>query len=263
VLHDQGHKRDYLTADPIFKKYRFCNVRREDDRVTRWLKKHWRDPYAGHPNMVGAMLLARMINWPPTLEAIGFPDKWDPAHIIETIDNLVECKVWSGAYIVSTCGEAMGKAAYVVRTVGKVMGQAAYTPMPNDTLQAVWTRLRGIDGLGAGFIAAQVVADLKHCDPHLLNAEDWNTFAVSGPGSKRGLNRFFGHNPHDQWNEKEWKASLDRMISLVQPVVQPLVGCIHAQDWQNVMCEWDKYRRVELGEGKPRKRYTPEVAYSV
>jgi hypothetical protein len=30
--------------DPIIAKYRFCNVRREDDRVTRWIAENWRKP---------------------------------------------------------------------------------------------------------------------------------------------------------------------------------------------------------------------------
>jgi hypothetical protein len=255
-------KEGHTTSDPILKMYRFCNVRREDDRVTRWLKKNWRDPYEGHPNMTGAMLLARMINWPPTLAAIGYPDKWQPELIVAKINSLTQ-KAWSGAYIVSTCGQPMDKAAYVVQTVSNVMGKAMYTPAPSDTLQAVWTRLRAIPGLGAGFIAAQVVADLKYIDPHLKVAEDWWTWAVPGPGSKRGLNRFYGHNMNDHWKDKEWIAGLHRMISLVEPEVSPYIGRIHAQDWQNVMCEWDKYRRVELGQGKPRSRYTPEVAYQV
>lgn len=35
--------------DPILATYRFCNVRREDDLVTRWVRSHVRDPYHDHP----------------------------------------------------------------------------------------------------------------------------------------------------------------------------------------------------------------------
>ena len=37
------------TEDPIFQKYKFCNVFREHDRVTIWLRENWREPYADHP----------------------------------------------------------------------------------------------------------------------------------------------------------------------------------------------------------------------
>jgi hypothetical protein len=30
---------------------------------------------------------------------------------------------------------------------------------------------------------------------------------------------------------------------------------LHAQDVQNCLCEFDKYERVRLGEGKPRSTY--------
>lgn len=263
TLNESGMPYD-VYGDPILAKYRFCNVRREDDRVTRWLKKNWRDPYAGHPNMVGAMLLARMVNWPPTLEAIGFPEKWNPDYVVDMINYVARTqKAWSAAYIVSTCGQAMDKARYVVQTVDQVMGRPAYTPQPEDTLQAVWQRLRGINGLGAGFIAAQVVADLKYCDEHLLLARDWLSFAVSGPGSRRGLNRYWLRDKNDPCKEVEWKEWLNEMIVEVIPLLPPDLQDIHSQDFQNVMCEWDKYERVRLGEGKPRKAYKPETAYSV
>ncbi len=250
------------TNDPIFLTYRFCNVRREDDRVTRWLKKNWRDPHKGHPNMVGAMLLARMINWPPTLEYIGFPERGVDVTTANKIHDMAG-KAWSSAYIVSTCGQRMDKALYVVQTVGKVMGNPRYTPQAGDSLDSVWTRLCGINGLGAGFIAAQVVADLKYCDPFLEKAEDWWTWAVPGPGSKRGLNRYLELPLNNPWKSKSWKTGLDVMIQEVAPLIKDSVGELHAQDWQNVLCEYDKYCRVYFGEGKPRKTYTPETAYEI
>ena len=259
--HDAGIPRPW-TNDKIFQKYRFCNVRREDDKVTRWIKKYWRDPNSGHPNMVMAMLLARMVNWPPTLEHIGFPKVWKPAEIVKRIHEM-EGKAWSAAYIVSTCGERMDKAAYVVRTVGQVQGRVGYSPRTGDTLAAVWTRLCALKGLAAGFIAAQVIADLKYelASP-LVEAEDWWTWAVPGPGSRRGLNRFHGRPKDTPWSLKDWQLGLALMIDEVSPLVVG-GGRIHAQDWQNVMCEYDKYQRVKLGEGVPRKGYTPETAYEV
>jgi hypothetical protein len=59
-------------------------------------------------------------------------------------------------------------------------------PQTGDTLEST-TTADGFDGLGS-FIAAQVVADLKYIEP-LNKRFDWQTFAASGPGSRRGLNR--------------------------------------------------------------------------
>ena len=55
------------TEDPIIKEFSFCNVFRELDSVTIWLRKNWKEPYADHPNLPFAMSVARQINWPDTL----------------------------------------------------------------------------------------------------------------------------------------------------------------------------------------------------
>jgi len=257
--HDAGKSRPWCD-DEIINAYRFCNMQREYDRVTRWLKKSWRDPYWRHENFIPAMILARMVNWPPTLEAIGFPKKWDDNQIINAIHTQAEKgKAWTGAYVITTCGAAMDKALYVVQTAAQARVIPPYTPSKDNTLAGLWTSLRGLDGLGAGFIAAQVVADVKYT-PLLEEAADWWTFAVPGPGSKRGLNRYFGYDTNSPWAIENWRAHLLEMIEDTQEFVHRQY---HAQDWQNIMCEFDKWMRVKLGEGRPRSRYKPETAYHV
>jgi hypothetical protein len=253
-------KRPYCD-DPIINEYRFCNVRREDDRVTRWLKKYWRDPYWEHPNFIPAMLLARMVNWPPTLEAIGFPEKWDSKAIVDIIHDVASRgKAWTSAYVITTCGKRVDKAVYVVEGVCGA-ARAIPRPGPDATLQAVWTKLRAIDGLGAGFLAAQVVADLKYT-PILEDAPDWWSWAVPGPGSRRGINRYFNEHPDHPMTDEVWKDALDVMISEVQPILPKAVGRLHAQDWQSVMCEYSKWKRIKEG-GRGKQRYKPSNEYVV
>jgi hypothetical protein len=263
-LNEAGAPRPW-TTDPILDRYRFCNVRREDDRVTRWLKKHWRDPYHDHPNLTVAMLLARMLNWPPTLEWLGFPEEWNPDLILKRLRTMPPTgKTWGSAYVITTCGRPMDKALYVVQSVCNAAKLRGMQPIPGDTLESFWNRLRGIPGLGAGFIAAQVVADLKNTRGNpLYEADDWETWAVQGPGSARGLNRYFNQPVEQRWRDADWKAGLDVMIMEVQPLVKKTVGNIHAQDWQNVMCEYDKWKRAKDGTGKPKRTYSPEVAFQI
>ena len=61
------------TEDPIIQQYRFCNVEREKDTVSQWIHSNWCEPNVDHPNLVFAMVVARLFNWPPTLERLGFP----------------------------------------------------------------------------------------------------------------------------------------------------------------------------------------------
>jgi len=72
------------TEDKVLQAFRFCNVRREDDTVTRWLAQNWRHAsYWDQHNFVPAMIFARIINWPPTLEEIGFPLVWNSEEMLK------------------------------------------------------------------------------------------------------------------------------------------------------------------------------------
>lgn len=57
-----------LTLDPVMSQYRFCNVFRELDRVTVWIRENIRERYADHPNLWLMLAIARYINWPETLQ---------------------------------------------------------------------------------------------------------------------------------------------------------------------------------------------------
>ena len=60
------------TRDRSLQTYRFCNVFRELDKVTVWLRERWREPFAKNEHLWIAMCLARQINWPETLERWAF-----------------------------------------------------------------------------------------------------------------------------------------------------------------------------------------------
>jgi len=55
------------TDDPILRDNRFCNVFRELDTVTIWIRKNIRERWADHPHLWFMLCIARYINWPPTL----------------------------------------------------------------------------------------------------------------------------------------------------------------------------------------------------
>jgi hypothetical protein len=44
------------TDDPILASGHFCNVHRENDRGTRWITEHWRDPHCDDPDLWFAMV---------------------------------------------------------------------------------------------------------------------------------------------------------------------------------------------------------------
>ena len=256
------------TDDPILQQYRFCNVFRELDSVTEWIADIWRTPYAADPDLWFAMVVARLVNWPDTLEpltSVMFSrDKvsWYPKQFVRILHDRKKRgeKVFSGAYIVSTNGHTMDKAEYLAAHVLTPLWQARkqlridLSVQKNFTWRAWHEKLVQFDGLGS-FMAAQVVADIKYAAPY-LGVSDWYTFAASGPGSRRGLNRVLGRPVDSPWREEDWRRALvpvyEAARAYMREVCEPPM---HAQDVQNCLCEFDKYERTRLGEGKPRSKY--------
>lgn len=267
------------TKDKILSTYRFCNVHREDDKVTRWIGLHWREPYAREPDLWFLMVFARLFNLPSTLEWVGGDNvvNWRPAKVQRSLATRKDQgkTLFNGAYIVSTNGKAMGKLPYLFDYVLSPLWAARKTlrPREGDTLRKYHSKLMQYDGLGS-FMAAQVVADLKYVQP-LDKALDWCTWAASGPGSRRGLNRVFQYETTAPWNEATWYQHLMTLRTALLPLLEnsmpprtvALHGTskqavsvatsfeLHAQDLQNCLCEFDKYERVRLGEGRPKQLY--------
>lgn len=257
------------TEDPILQRYRFCNVYRELDTVTQWIRQNWREPLASSPDLWFWMLVARLVNHPDTLAALtnaATSNKWNPQHFVKVIENRqsVGDKAWGGAYIVSTNGRQMPKAQYIAAEVLTPAWQRRkeIAPKMGDSLAVFCGILQSLNGV-QGFIAGQVIADAKYDSPALCIAPDWLTFAISGPGSKRGLNRVLGNAVDAPWKEDRWlhylhllqegtNAALRKLRKKNKPDDYPP---LHAQDVQNCLCEFDKYERVRLGQGKPRASY--------
>lgn len=256
-LRQEGRPRPW-TNDPILRDYRFCNMYRELDTVTRWIADEWRNRHAGDPDLWFAMAVARWVNWPDTLNEIGYPVPWDPDLFVEMIYQRRDrgLKVWTGAYMIGTQGNAKDKPLFIAENVLQPLWdrREELRPKPGTTLEGFARPIINIKNQGT-FMVGQIVADAKYADPNLLQAEDWWTWAVSGPGSRRGLNRVVGRDLTAGWNDKDFLETLTKLRDEVNDALPPWMEELHAQDLQNCLCEFDKYERTRLGQGRPRARY--------
>lgn len=253
--------------DPIISEYRFCNVRRNDDRVTKWIHEHVMEPLAEHDHLWFVLVICRLFNEPNTLGAFTLrqfvtfrPDEWR-----KKLKARREAghRIFNAAYIVSTNGLSMDKIDYLIDVVLKPLWQAREFISPNvrerKSLDEVHKILTSAQGLGS-FMAAQVIADLKYVAR--AKWKDFETFVASGPGSRRGLNRVLGGPLKHQLSEDLFREKLLDLRSQVNPILKGRGGMRHlfplsAQDIQNCLCEFDKYERARLGEGRPKQKYTP------
>lgn len=269
--------------DPIIAKFRFCNVVRADDRVTRDIFA-WAAQYAGHEDLWFAFVVARLFNNPGTLAAIAkfvLPFKAAGMDAALAKRKASGAKLFNAAYIVSTNGLAMDKVEYLLTRVLGPLWQARKAMRPKrmttgniaakdkamryETLDSFHAKLQTAQGLGS-FMAAQVVADLKYFAPYFdanlsiptSAAADWWTFAASGPGSRRGLNRVMSQPVDAPWREPKWRDTLTLLHRSLLPLLPASIGTrLSAQDVQNCLCEFDKYERARTGEGTPKQLYRP------
>lgn len=254
------------TKDPILQTYRFANVFREQDKVTKWLATNWRNANAGDPNLWLTMTVARFLNNIPCMAALPAPLTWEGRERTRILKILKDRKaageqVFGGAYMVrSDPGCKIDYIDSVFKAMWKERKLLQLLPWTGETLAGYYAKLHPFRGLGS-FMAAQIVADLKNCATPLASAPDWWDWAASGPGSRRGLSRVLllppqrgGSEDFMAWKEDVWfdKFSMVRERCTVK---RATMSALHAQDFQGVLCEFDKYMRVKNGEGRPRSLY--------
>lgn len=252
------------TEDVILQTYRFCNVRREDDTGTVWIRKNIREAYAGHPNLWFMLCIARQINWPETLQALIDTDAWpdrghqnvceDIAHVLN-VRKTAGRKVYTGAYMISAPREkGADKQRYIALDVlGSLWRRRRYYDFQFATsLQRTHAWIMETKGWGQ-FTAYQAVVDMRFTG--ILNdAEDISTWAAAGPGTLRGLNRLHGRSLTAIVSQEQALVEMRRIYEVVELETGVLMDF---SDVPNILCETDKYLRVKNGEGKPRALYVP------
>lgn len=271
IARENGHPAPW-TADPVLRKYKFTNIRRRDDRGSQWVIKHLIQPNRNRLDLWFTLLVARLVNWPPTLQALiqtgvlpCSPEEFDAAQFESVLEALraTGVKVYSGAYMLyPTKNPGINKA----RTVAKyIIGSAI--EHADDISASLWNNKGGMSierfvaelskcfGIST-FIAGQVAADLTYTG---MDVEDFLTYAPIGPGSSRGLNYLLGKPPFATWGQKDFNSQLRNIYAEVFDQLEIVDLTLH--DVQNCMCEYSKYCRTVLGEGKPKNTYIPEKEF--
>jgi hypothetical protein len=277
------------TADPILGHYRFTNVYRELDATTIHQRETIRTRFTDPAALLLAVVAYRWFNRIRTAEAMFDISLGEERLLVNPFDHFVETgetdqiraailrhcgdgPYVTGAYIVRTA-EGYSKLDGVLLALGlfwrslsyssttderigwRTMGESMVLPDP-QTMESVWRWLTGFAYIG-DFGAYEIVCDLRYT-PLLERAPDRMTWANPGPGAMRGLNRLHGRDlkrlaPRAQYIE-EMQDLLVYALSDRWPK-HDLWPEWEMREVEHTLCEFDKYERVRLGEGRPRGVY--------
>jgi hypothetical protein len=180
------------------------------------------------------------------------------------MDSLPKGKRYGGAYVIPAFKDPRPKYIVQAERIFTPMSEnwSQLQPRPGMAVAEFDRRLRAYPNMSEGFITAQVAADTKRVEP-LLSAPDFQTFAVSGPGSRVGLNFLLGRPAETTWrkNDRDWYQRHAELHALITPLYQERgLPIPDFQDLQNQLCEFHKYWSIKTGlKTKLKREYKPIV----
>lgn len=250
----QGNPRPW-TEDPILRFFKFTNIYRELDRTTKWIKANVRDKIEDPYELATAIAVHRWFNRIETCKAIleGWPSYWQTKNLIHLRETILDRRgkgpYCTGAFITKAPAgyNKLDGVLINVHTAAPYLLQV----IKDKSLEGAFKTLIQAPYLGR-FTAAQLIADMKYT-PLLDQAPDWSEWAHSGPGSSRGLSIICGRPPDAYWKEEDWLTMVQNLRNRMMPAFAERYWEIpHAQDVQNMLCEYGKYVR-----GYSRNNFVP------
>ena len=247
------------TDDPILQKFKFCQVFREEDRTTRWFKRHIRNPWRDDPEVLMATVIFRWFNFIETGRTLirhNLHIEWDRKKAIEEITK--QDKWVTGAYIVKTPNR-MDKVTGVAECISHMWSdreKLVERILTTKSLKKSWEILRDYPYMGP-FMAYEVITDLRHT--YLLqDAEDILTWANAGPGAMRGLNRLAGRDLDFCRRTHPWNDEMRNLWEISRERLNPNLIDLNRFEMREIeggLCEFEKYSRILNEEGRTRSVY--------
>jgi hypothetical protein len=263
-----GWSREKWTSDPVLGTYRFCNVRREDDRTTVWFRENVRDHLKMRPgDDVSATVLFRWFNRIETGEKIldilrGEAGRYDSVKVHSRLQGVKP--LVTGAYMVKT-PPGMSKLRGILWCMDEFLRRGLIERLisgRDKTLQESHEILLEAPYLGE-FMAYEVVSDLRHTNL-LCRASDIDTWASAGPGCTRGAGWVAAGDPghfsrHSAVSKDAMQGLMDWLLELSRsraywPFPDVRWEMREVEHW---LCEYDKWMRATVNGQPLKRRYDP------
>lgn len=269
------------TQDTILQEFKFTNVRRHYDWTTSKLRENF---YAEHRSddrrsILMNCALYRYFGTYEFADAVGWQDydDFDFDEIIDTAARRLSSgqRVFTGAYVVTNQGISAPKQEVVVNYFMKDLHAATPALLQIVQMTRSWRKvseaMSKIGGFGGtGFMSKEILLDTMMTnfwdteisyegDYPVMFPADYPDWTPIGPGGLRGAARLCGVE-YPEHNTLKPAQALEVILKLVdiQGEHWPAeYGWLYPTDIQFQLCEFDKYERVRLGQGRPRSRYKP------
>ncbi|MCI0561093.1 MAG: putative DNA base hypermodification protein [Nitrososphaera sp.] len=249
--------------DRILNTYKFTNVKREHDRTTRWMRRHWTGPNQNRPSeeIIFNCALFRYFGNTDFASALGWQHAWSAQRTVEIAQTWRQSgrQIFTGAYIIPTLGHRGPKHEAVCNLILTPLWNArkdiAYVSKETQSWRLTADAMRKLPGFGGtGFMTKEVLQDVMQT-PVLRHAVDRNSWCPAGPGARRGLNRIHGRPIGKMLSEEQCLLEMRDLFDRAQTQMPVFMPELELHDIQFQLCEFDKYERVRLGDGRPKSRY--------
>lgn len=263
LLRQDTEAKPPFTEDKAMLEWRFCNVFREDDKVTQWIRHNVRQRLRNDKRALLAMVICRLFNKIETLQLIqnaGLFDHWDSDECYQLLKDVHP--IVGAAYVVRS-HDGMDKLRGILCIINDVSKDVAMLARMYDKLEELWKELMQYKCLGK-FMAYEIVSDLRHTRI-AESASDIMTWANAGPGACLGLSWLLQKNltclPYG--TSASERIALQYMRELLQlsrqdhywPLTWPQWEMREVEHW---LCEYSKWVKVtHLGQ-RMKRRYQGE-----
>lgn len=273
------------TKDPIFLKWRFCNVFRHLDKVSKYIIDNVIKPNEHHTNLYEGLFIARFFNKIETIELLLNNDclfeQYELA--IELLNKRHETKpLCNSAYYINTKSHIF-KSKPLAEIPYIMLGGLSYHNKKEKDKYSLDSYLRKTNSIEklvndyikipsiSHFMAYEYITDLTYSKRYFKEKPiDYYTYANFTIGSLRGLKRLLGIplnanikiskvNLTTYTNEllKYWQYIMNKHIVLL-PFQFKEFANISMRDVEHWLCEFDKYCRIYYKETpRLKRRFTP------
>ena len=248
------------TEDEILANFRFTNIHREDDKVSRQLLGHM-DLTAPLPIILFNAVLFRSFNSVVGFEACGgWTTEWDRDATLVRANEAYEngASMFGNAYLITnSLTKGAPKHVYFINLMEDIWNDRETLVeliQSCNSLQETMQLFTGYPGY-AEFLGYELALDMEMVGI-LINPKDKHTWANPGPGARRGLNYVHGRDKNYKQPTSDFLDEMKVLYEEAEYFLEPHIDLDHfdMRCIENGLCETGKYYSV-LQTGRAKRRY--------